>query len=81
MTEARNYHGFDPDGDANTEADHFGNCSAGPTLIEIGEGAEPPARDGMRKGALAGLACTSEAMAKSAASVDTMPDGPRKWRW
>ena len=53
MTEARNYHGFDPDGDANTEADHFGNCSAGPTLIEIGEGAEPPARDGMRKGALA----------------------------
>jgi hypothetical protein len=26
MTEARNYRGFDPDGIANTEADHFGNC-------------------------------------------------------
>jgi hypothetical protein len=25
------------------------------------------------------MACTSEAMAKSAASVDTMPDSPRKW--
>lgn len=24
------------------------------------------------------MACTSEAMAKSAASVDSMPDGPRK---
>jgi hypothetical protein len=26
MTEARNYRGFDPDGVAETEADHFGNC-------------------------------------------------------
>jgi hypothetical protein len=26
MTEVRNYRGFDPDGIANTEADHFGNC-------------------------------------------------------
>jgi hypothetical protein len=30
MTESRNYHGFDPDGVANTEADHFSNArSAG----------------------------------------------------
>ena len=27
MTESRNYHGFDPDGVANTEADHFSNCA------------------------------------------------------
>jgi hypothetical protein len=26
MTEARKYRGFDPDGVAETEADHFGNC-------------------------------------------------------
>jgi hypothetical protein len=26
MTEARNYRGVDPDGVAETEADHFGNC-------------------------------------------------------
>jgi hypothetical protein len=26
MTEAGKYRGFDPDGVAETEADHFGNC-------------------------------------------------------
>ena len=26
MTEARKYRGFGPDGVAETEADHFGNC-------------------------------------------------------
>jgi hypothetical protein len=26
MTKARNYRGFDPDGVAESEADHFGNC-------------------------------------------------------
>jgi hypothetical protein len=26
MTEARNCRGIDPDGIAETEADHFGNC-------------------------------------------------------
>ena len=63
MTEARNYHGIDPDGIAETEADHFGNCPAcgafidmrdlGQVLahvhdaeIEMGEGPEPPLRDG-----------------------------------
>ena len=63
MTEADGYRGIDPDGVAETEADHFGNCPICGALldmrdltqvlahvhdagIEIGEGPEPPARDG-----------------------------------
>jgi hypothetical protein len=35
MTEARNYRGFDPDGVAETEADHFGNCSVCGAYIDM----------------------------------------------
>jgi hypothetical protein len=55
MTEGRNYRGFDPGGIANTEVDHFGipplrvlemQARVHDAEIEIGEGPEPPARDG-----------------------------------
>ena len=52
MTKAGGYRGIDPDGVAETEADHFGNCPICGALtqvlahvhdaeIEIGEGPEP----------------------------------------
>jgi hypothetical protein len=37
MTEARNYHGFDPDGVALIEADHSGNCPVCGAYIDIPE--------------------------------------------
>jgi len=35
MTEARNYRGFDPDGTAESEADHFGNCPVCGALLDM----------------------------------------------
>jgi hypothetical protein len=35
MTEAGRYRGFDPDGVANTEADHFGNCPICGALLDM----------------------------------------------
>jgi hypothetical protein len=35
MTEARNYRGFDPDGIANSKADHFGNCPVCGALLDM----------------------------------------------
>ena len=63
MTDIQRYTGFDPDGVAQTETDHFGKCPGcgqwfdmrdlGQILvhylnaeIEIGEGPEPPKREG-----------------------------------
>ena len=34
-TEARNDRGFDPDGVAETEADHFGNCPVCGALVDM----------------------------------------------
>jgi hypothetical protein len=35
MTEARNYRGFDPDGGAETGADHFGICQVCGAYIDM----------------------------------------------
>jgi hypothetical protein len=35
MTKARNYRGFDPDGVAESEADHFGNCPICGALLDM----------------------------------------------
>jgi hypothetical protein len=35
MTRARNCRGFDPDGVAETEADHFGNCPVRGALLDM----------------------------------------------
>jgi len=35
MTEARKYRGFDPDGVAETEADHFGNYPVCGALLDM----------------------------------------------
>lgn len=35
MTKAHNYLGFDPDGIAETEPDHFGNCPVCGALVDM----------------------------------------------